>query len=394
VGKLLMIYLDNAATSYPKPDAVYYEMEICMREYCANPGRGGHQMSIISGKAVLEAREEICNFFNIRDPMRLCFTKNATEALNIAIKGFLKPGDHVITTSMEHNSVIRPLKTMERDAGIELTIVGGNMFGEIAVEDIERAIKSNTRLIACIMASNVNGTVTPVKEIGSIAAEKGIAFLVDASQGAGHIKIDVDEMNIDMLAFPGHKGLLGPQGTGGLYVRQGLKINPLFQGGTGSSSENLYQPEMMPDVLESGTLNTPGIVGLSCGVKFINSLGLENLAIYKHMLVKRLLDGMKEIRGIKIYSLDDFHRNSGIAAVNFEGIDSAEVSCELDKNYNIATRAGLHCAPLAHKTLGTHSMGAVRFSVGCFNTIDEIDYALEAMRRLSRKYFGRGTFFL
>lgn len=382
-----MIYLDNAATSYPKPNAVYNEITRCMREYCANPGRGGHRMSLSSGRAVLEAREEICNFFNIGSIMQLCFTKNATEALNIAIKGCLKPGDHVITTSMEHNSVIRPLKTLERDIGIEITIVAGNEFGEIDVQNVKGSIKNNTKLIACTLSSNVNGVIIPVKEIGRIAREKGIAFLVDASQGAGTIKIDINDMNIDMLAFPGHKGLLGPQGTGGLYVREGLKINSLIQGGTGSNSENLYQPEVMPDYLESGTLNTSGIVGLGCGIKFINSFGLENLAIYKHMLIKRLHEGLEEINEIKIYSIDDIRKNSGIVAINFEGVDSTEISYELDKCFKIAARAGLHCAPLAHRTLGTSCIGIVRLSVGCFNTIDEIDFTLEALRKISEKYF-------
>jgi len=378
-----MVYLDNAATSYPKPETVYLMMEKCMREYCANPGRSGHKMSIASGKAIIEAREIISKFFNISEPMQLCFTKNATEALNIAITGLLKHGDHVITTSMEHNSVLRPLKTLERDEGVELTIVSGNELGEIDVDDVKKAIKSNTKLIVCTLSSNVNGVMLPVKELGRLASENGITFLVDASQGAGVVNIDVNDMNIDMLAFPGHKSLLGPQGTGGLYVKRGISIKPLMKGGTGSNSENLFQPEMMPDYLESGTLNTPGIIGLCRGIKFINSCGLDNLRFYKNMLLKRLIEGIKEIKGAILYSPTDINKNTGIAAMNFKGADSNEICYRLDRQYDIAARAGLHCAPLAHKTLGTADTGIVRFSIGCFNTIEDIDYTLEALKCIS-----------
>lgn len=381
-----MVYLDNAATSFPKPLRVYDEIDRCMREYCANPGRGGHTMSIASGMAVSLARERISAFFNINNPLRLSFTKNATEALNVAIKGVLKPGDHVITTCMEHNSVIRPLKTLEKDDIIELTIVDGDNFGQINAAAVGNSVNSKTKLIVCTFSSNVNGIILPIEEIGSIARSKGILFLVDASQGAGVEKIDVEKMNIDMLAFPGHKGLLGPQGTGGLYVRERIGIVPLMEGGTGSASENLYQPQMMPDILESGTLNTPGVIGLGYGVNFINSLGLANIKLFKYSLIERLIEGMEEIEGVVIYSRKEFDNNSGIAAMNFEGVDSSEVSYILDKEYGIATRAGLHCAPLAHKTIGTARQGVVRFSVGCFNTIEDIDYTLEALANIYQRF--------
>jgi cysteine desulfurase / selenocysteine lyase len=378
-----MIYLDNAATSFPKPERVYDEINKCMREYCANPGRGGHSMSICSGKAVLEARETICSFFNIRNTMQLVFTKNATEALNIGIKGYLNPGDHVITTCMEHNSVIRPLNTMERDNGVSISIIKGNEFGEINSEDIRKAIKPNTKLIVSTLSSNVNGVIMPVIKIGKIAKENGIAFLLDASQGAGTIEIDVQEMNIDMLAFPGHKSLLGPQGIGGLYINEQIKLKSIYQGGTGSNSENLYQPEIMPDLLESGTLNTPGIIGLRYGIDFINSFGLENIKIYKYLLIKKLHEGLESLKGITVYSKNDTNNNSGIAAFNFNGVDSTEVSFVLDKAFQIASRAGLHCAPLAHETLGTLSKGIVRLSVGCFNTIDEIDFTINSLKEIA-----------
>jgi cysteine desulfurase/selenocysteine lyase len=297
-----MIYLDNAATSYPKPDTVYNEVERCMRDYCANPGRGGHKMSIISGRAVMKAREEVSSFFNIKNPLQLCFTKNATEAINTAIKGYVSDKMHVVTTSMEHNAVARPLKALERDGVIELTIVEANPYGEIDPESIRKSFRGNTGLVVCMFSSNVNGTIMPIKEIGKIAFENGITFLVDAAQGAGDIDIDVEGMHIDMLAFPGHKGLLGPQGTGGLYVSERIKVSPLMEGGTGSNSEYIYQPEFMPDMLESGTVNTPGIIGLGCGVEFINSIGKSYIRLFKEYLYKRLYDGIKGIRGVKLYS--------------------------------------------------------------------------------------------
>jgi cysteine desulfurase/selenocysteine lyase len=378
-----MIYLDNAATSYPKPRRVYEEMLWCMEKYCANPGRGGHKMSLESGKAVFKTREVISNFFNIKNPMQLVFTKNATEAINIAIKGVLKEGDHVITTCMEHNSVIRPLKSLEKGNVIELTIVPGNEFGEIDPQDIKKAVKSNTRLIVSTLSSNVNGIIMPVKDIGVIAKENGILFLIDASQGAGSIKIDVEELNVDMLAFPGHKGLLGPQGTGGLYVKEGIKINPLMTGGTGSNSESPMQPESFPDILESGTLNTPGIVGLGYGIEYINKIGLDYINKLKHELVKTIYDGLSELKNVKIYSRREILKNSGIIAFNFDDVESNEVSYVLDRIYNVATRAGLHCSPLAHNTLKTIKMGAVRLSVGCFNTFEEAKIVLKFLKEIS-----------
>jgi len=380
-----MIYLDNAATSFPKPNRVYDEMDRCLREYCANPGRGGHQMSIKSGKELMKAREVVSSFFNIKDPLRLCFTKNATEALNYALKGILKEGDHVITTCMEHNAVMRPLKDLENDIGIEITVLNGDQYGRIDASDIEKRICGRTSLIVCTVSSNVNGIIYPIKEIGKIAHDNNVTFLVDASQGAGTIKIDVESMHIDMLAFPGHKGLLGPQGTGGLYVREGVNIKSIIQGGTGSNSESIYQPEFMPDLLESGTLNTPGIIGLRYGIEFINSMGLENLKLHKYMLTKRLHEGIEDIDKSVLYSLNSEECNSGIVAMNFEEADSTEISYILDKEYQIATRAGLHCSPLAHKTLGTSGRGIIRFSVGCFNTIDEIDYTIDALQNISSK---------
>ncbi|NLD49507.1 MAG: aminotransferase class V-fold PLP-dependent enzyme [Clostridiaceae bacterium] len=378
-----MIYLDNAATSYPKPDIVYAEMLRCMKDYCANPGRGGHQMSIESGKAVLRARETVAEFFNIPNPMQLVFTKNATEALNIAIKGVLKPGDHVITTGMEHNSVNRPLKTLERDIGIRHTVVKGDAWGEVDPEDIRKVITPETKLIACTLSSNVNGIIMPVWDIGRIASESNILYLIDASQGAGSIKLDIKELKADMLAVPGHKGLLGPQGTGALYVSEGVKIKSLTEGGTGSNSEDLYQPEIFPDLLESGTLNTSGIVGLGFGIEYINSVGIDNINKHKHMLVEKLHEGLSEIKSVKLYSRSEINKNSGIAAFNFEGVESTETSYILDKIYGIASRAGLHCAPTAHNHLGTLKTGIVRLSVSCFNTLEEVEKTIISIKEIS-----------
>ena len=380
-----MIYLDNAATSFPKPERVYNEIIRCMRQYCANPGRGGHAMSMEAGRAVARAREEISSFFNIRDHMQLCFTKNATEALNIAIKGSLNPGAHVITTCMEHNSVMRPLKTLERDIGIDITVITGNDFGEIDPDMFKKKIRRNTSLIISTLSSNVNGIIMPVKDIGRIAREAGIPFLLDASQGAGALPVHVEEQNIDMLAFPGHKGLMGPQGTGGIYVRKGIKVRSLYEGGTGSNSESMFQPDYMPDFFESGTLNTPGIVGLSQGIGFINEIGLDNICSYKHKLTSRLLEGLKEIRGVRLYSRLERTGNSGIAAINLDGFDSTEISHILDREFQTATRAGIHCSPTAHRTLGTSDTGIVRISPGYFNTVSEIDFVIRVLEKISQK---------
>ncbi len=356
-----------------------------MREYCANPGRGAHGLSAKAGMAVIKARNTICGLFNMADPMRLCFTKNATEALNIAIKGMATPGCHIITTVMEHNSVMRPLKTLERDLGVELSIVAGNSLGEIDPYDIKKELKSNTSLIVSTLSSNVNGIIMPIEEIGYIAREAGVVFLVDASQGAGSLSVDVEKQNIDMLAIPGHKGLLGPQGTGCLYVRSGIRLKPLMEGGTGSNSEYLLQPEQMPDLLESGTLNTPGIVGLGCGAGFVAEKGADEINKYKYKLTKLLIEGLDDIGNVIHYSVNDIKRNSGIAAINLGDMDSTELSYILDSEYGICTRAGLHCSPGAHRTLGTSNRGIVRFSAGCFNTVSEILYTIKAVENISAK---------
>ncbi len=376
-----MIYFDNAATSWPKPEKVYKAVDRCMREYCANPGRGGHSMTIKSGMAVMEARENLARLFNIKNPLSIAFSKNATEALNTAIRGFLKQGDHVITTSMEHNSVIRPLRTLEKQGIIEVSIIKGDEFGRIDPASFKKEIKSNTSLFVSTLSSNVNGTILKVEDFGKLAKENGIAFLLDASQGAGSMFIDIERIGCNMMAFPGHKGLLGPQGTGGLYVSEEIKLLPLTTGGTGSSSEIPFQPEIMPDNLESGTLNTPGIVGLSAGCEYIEEIGMTNIINKKTDILKHLYYGLSEIKEIKHFSLPT--ENSGIISFRMNGVDNSELAYVLDKAYNIAVRAGLHCAPYAHETFGSMDTGLIRLSPGVFNTKEEADIVIKAFFEIS-----------
>lgn len=377
-----MIYLDNAATSFPKPSVVCEKMNDCMKNYCANPGRGGHSLSIKASKEVIKTRALVGEIFNISNIMNICFTKNATESLNIAIKGLLTAGDHVITTSMEHNSVVRPLRVLERDRNIKISFAKSDDMGRIDLNDLENLINENTKMIISTLSSNVNGIIMPVSDMGKIAKKHNILFLLDASQGAGCIPVDVEKMNVNLLAAPGHKGLMGPQGTGILYIGDNIKVKSLLEGGTGSKSEYIYQPEILPDMHESGTLNTPGIVGLGAGIEYIKEYGIDKIKKHKNMLINKLYEGIKHLKNIKIYS--DINNNSGIMAVNFLGIDPNEVSYVLDKVYDIKVRAGLHCSPMAHDTLGTRDLGGVvRFSVGIFNTEKEIDEVIKAMTDIS-----------
>ena len=378
-----MIYLDNAATTYPKPEQVYDSIMDCMKNYCANPGRAGHKMAMRAAREIYDARENIAKLFNIDNPMNIIFTNNATDSLNLAIKGAVKEGDHIITTSMEHNSVIRPIKSLEA-RGISNTIVNCDKEGFLDVNDIKNAIKPNTKLIVTTHASNVVGTLVDIKAVGEIAKENNILYLVDASQTAGVYSIDVKDMNVDMIAAPGHKCLLGPQGTGILYIREGLSVDILKEGGTGSKSEDLFQPEIVPDRYESGTHNTPGIAGLNEGVKFILEKGIDDIRLHEEELCQYMLDKLEEIPNIKIYGTKDSKKRAAVIAINIGDMDSGEITFILDSEYDIATRSGIHCAPLAHKTLGTLEQGAVRFSLGYFNTKEEIDKAVEALKEISK----------
>ena len=378
-----MIYLDNAATTYPKPNEVYDAILDCMKNYGANPGRAGHKLAMRAGREIYDTRENIAKLFNIENPMNIIFTSNATDSLNLAIKGVVKEGDHIITTSMEHNSVIRPIKALEEN-GVENTIVECNKEGFLNCEDIEEAIKPNTKLIVTTHASNVCGTLIDIKKVGEIAHKHNIIYLVDASQTAGVYDIDVKDMHIDMLAAPGHKCLLGPQGTGLLYVKDSLTLKILKEGGTGSQSEDLFQPNLVPDRYESGTHNTPGIAGLNAGIKFILQEGIDKIREHEEKLCQYMLDRLNEIPNIQIYGSKSAKDRAAVISINIGNMDSGEITFLLDSEYDIATRSGIHCSPLAHKTLGTLEKGAVRFSLGYFNTEEDVDKAIEALKLISQ----------
>lgn len=378
------IYLDNAATSYPKPEVVYKAVDHFNRNLGSNPGRGSSRTVLKAGSVLLEAREALARLFSIKDSANIAFTLNITESINIGLKGFLKPGDHVITTSMEHNAVARPLYVMSRQ-GVEWTKVPCSADGTLDPTEIEKAIRDNTRMICMLHASNLVGTIMPIREAGKIARKHGLLFMVDSAQTAGVLPIDVQEQNIDILTFTGHKGLLGPQGTGGIYIRPGLIVNPLKQGGTGSLSEDLEQPVFMPDLLESGTPNTPGIAGLLAGVGFIAGESLAEIRAHEKSLTKMLISGLKEISGVRLYGPDDINKRTAVVAFNIEGVDCGELGLTLDYEYGISTRSGLHCAPLAHATLGTLQTGACRISPGYFNTEEDINQAVQAVFSIAKK---------
>ncbi len=376
--------MDNAATSYPKPESVYLAVDHFNRYLGGSPGRGSHQQTLQAGSILLHARETLAHLFNIDDGTRIAFTLNVTEAINTGLKGLLNPGDHVITTSMEHNAVARPLTVISR-MGVEWTAVQAASDGTLDAEKIREAIRDNTRLICVLHASNLTGGIMPISAVGKIARERGIVFMVDSSQTAGVLKVDVEEQNIDVLAFTGHKGLLGPQGTGGLYIRPGLEIRPLKEGGTGSMSEFLEQPNFMPDHLESGTPNTPGIAGLLAGAEFILKTGRDKIQQHENELIAMLIEGMKEINGVILYGPADSTKQVAVLPFNIKGMDCGDVSMQLDYEFGITTRSGLHCAPLAHQTLGTLRMGACRLSPGFFNTEADIKRVLEAVRRIAHR---------
>ena len=375
-----MIYLDNAATSYPKPRGMVAAMEECILKYCGNPGRSGHSMSMRTGEEVYHARRKIARLFNIEQAERLVFTKNTTEALNMGIKGVLLPGDHVITTSMEHNSVLRPLKALEK-RGIRQSIIRADREGFVKPSDFEKAIRPETRLIAVTAASNVTGTKMPLEEIGELARKRGILFLVDGAQGAGSMEIDVKKMNISMLAFPGHKGLLGPQGTGALYVDPELKLNHIMEGGTGTDSKSRLQPWEFPESYEAGTINAPAIIGLGYSAEFVEKIGPEVIGKYEEELIGWLDERLDEMDFVTRYG-PAACRKTGISLINIRGTSAEEVTSILSSRYGIAVRGGFHCAGLAHKTIGTWDEGAVRISAGPFNTRRDMEKLAEAIREI------------
>ena len=379
-----MIYLDNAATSWPKPEAVYQAMDSFMRNIGASPGRSGHRPAIEAGRIIYETREGIAQLLGVDDPMRIIFTSNATEALNLVIRGILHLGDHAITSSMEHNSVMRPLRAMER-GGSRITVVNCSPEGFLDPQDIEQAIEPNTGLIVLNHASNVMGTILPVAEVGQIARQHGVLFMVDAAQTVGCYPIDAEAMNIDLLVFSGHKGLYGPQGTGGLYLRKGIEqtVEPLIYGGTGSHSEYEYQPDFLPDKYESGTPNTVGLAGLGSGVRFVLAQDTSSIRRKEETRTQFLLDGLKAIPGVTVYGSGDARGQVAVISFNISGFTPSEVAMQLEERYQIMCRAGLHCSPIAHKTMGTFPQGTVRLSPGHFTTQEDIEMTVEAVQKIA-----------
>ncbi len=377
-----MIYFDNACTSFPKPKAVLSAIRDCCVRVGSTPGRSGHRLALEAARLVFEARENLSRLFGIPRSEQLVFTSNATEALNLAIMGLLEEGDHVITPSMEHNSVMRPLNHLFTKGIIDLSIVPCSEEGHVDLDALRRLIKKNTRLIAVNHASNVVGTIAPLQEIGKIAGE--IPFLVDAAQSAGTVPIDIETSGIDLLAFTGHKSLYGPQGTGGLFVRDGIDLKPLRLGGTGSRSESWDQPDFLPDKYECGTPNTPGIAGLGEGVRFVLNQGIDKIRQHEIGLTQTLLDGLEDMEGITIYGPRKPDAQTPTVSINVDGKEASEIGYRLDREFEIMTRVGLHCNPGAHRTLGTFPHGTIRLSMGYFTTQEEVAQVLEALTMITR----------
>jgi len=374
-----LIYLDNAATSFPKPEGVYEAVLQAMRENGGNSGRSGHRLSLAAGRIVQDARMQCARLFGAPSSAQIIFTSNATMALNIAIKGTLAPGEHVITSSLEHNAVARPLHALAQ-TGVTVTKLPTDLQHGLNADAVKKALRSNTKLVVCTHVSNVTGTVNDIASIGALCRENRIVFLVDAAQSAGSRHIDVEKMCIDLLAFPGHKGLLGPQGTGGLYVRLGLELKTMIEGGTGSASESLAQPEAMPEKFESGTLNAPGLAGLAAGVRFIMEQGVEAIGQREAALTNRLIEGISDMTGIAVIGPGAGQGRAGVVSVRFEKLFSEEAALLLDTAFHIAVRGGLHCAGDAHRSIDARERGdTLRISPYIFNSEEEIDQCLAAL---------------
>ncbi len=378
-----MIYLDNAATSWPKPESVYQTMDEFLRKKGGTPSRGSHSMAIAAGETVAETRLLIARLINAPDIAQVIFTLNCTDSLNLGLKGLLKPGDQVITSCIGHNSLVRPLRKLERQ-GVKITRLPPSLeAGVITAQDIEKAITRDTRLVAVTHASNVTGTIQPIEEYGLVARKHNLIFMVDAAQTAGRYPIDVQAGNIDLLAFSGHKGLLGPPGTGVLYVGSRVDLNSLREGGTGSYSEQEEQPLALPYRYESGTINSVGISGLGAGLNYIFSEGLEKICAHERYLIDRLTEGLANIPGLILYRSDDEFKQVPIISLNIAGYEPGEVGAILDQAFDVKVRTGLHCAPAAHKTLGTFPLGTIRLSPGYFNTVEEINFTVDAVKKIA-----------
>lgn len=378
-----MIYLDNAATTMKKPQCVI-DAVVAAMSHMGNAGRGATSAALDASRVIYDTREKLSDLFNLQNPSRVAFTCNSTESLNTAIKGILSSGDHAITTALEHNSVLRPLYDLQAK-GMELSIVDCDENGNIDYNDFEKLIKENTKAIVCTHASNLVGNVLDVKKIGAIAKKHNLIFIVDASQSAGVFPIDMQDMNIDILCFTGHKGLLGPQGTGGICVREGIDVRPLKVGGSGVNTFSKEQPVEMPTHLEAGTLNGHAIAGLNAALDYLKEEGIDNIQKREEELMFRFYNGIKDIKDIKIFGNFE-NKRAAIVTFNVGDIDSAAFSDELSFAYDISTRAGAHCAPLMHKAMNTVEQGAVRFSFSHYNTEEEIDTAIKAVKEIAASY--------
>ncbi|WNQ11495.1 aminotransferase class V-fold PLP-dependent enzyme [Paenibacillus aurantius] len=379
-------YLDHAATSWPKPPEVMKAMNECMELYAANPGRGAHGMGVKASRVLFETRKVLAKLFHVRNPNDICFALNTTMALNLAIKGFVKEGDHVIATGVEHNSVRRPLEFLKKTKGIAVTYLETDEEGHLDLRQVEKAFTSKTRLFVCSHSSNLLGSILPVGEIGALCRARGVKFLVDAAQSAGILPVDVEAMGIDMLAFPGHKGLLGPLGTGGLYIHPELELVPLLHGGTGSQSEAVDQPDVRPDRYESGTQNAVGLAGLKEGVSLILKEGVESIHRREWELTQEMMEGLAGVPGVRCLGPAKGADKTGIVSFVMEGADPSEVAFILDQSFQIAVRAGFHCTPLAHQSAGTAETGAVRASVGYYTTREEVQHLIEAVKQIGGHY--------
>ncbi|MGD0915242.1 MAG: aminotransferase class V-fold PLP-dependent enzyme [Thermodesulfobacteriota bacterium] len=379
-----MIYLDNAATSWPKPESVYQTMSEFLRTKGGNPGRGSHSLALAAREAVEETRMLVARLINSPQKERVIFTLNCTDALNLGLKGLLRQGDHVITSCFEHNSIVRPLSKLARHAVKITRVPPSKETGVVYGRDIEEAITKDTKLLVVTHASNVTGSIHPIEVYGSIARKHGLIFMVDAAQTAGNYPIDVQAGNIDLLAFSGHKGLLGPPGTGVLYIGDRVDLDSLREGGTGSQSELEEQPSTLPDRYESGTSNSVGISGLGAGLKYIFAEGLDGIRAREQYLTKRLIQGLLHIPGVTLYIAKDGTRQAPAVSFNIKRYEPGEVGAILDQRFDIKVRTGLHCAAVAHRTLGTYPLGTIRLSPGYFNTAEEIDTTLQALERIAR----------
>jgi cysteine desulfurase family protein len=385
--RMSRIYLDNAATSWPKPEAVYQAVERYQREIGAPAGRSAYEEATSVGRAVDDARQAVARLLGVVDARRVIFCFNGTDALNLAIHGLLRRGDRAITTVAEHNSVLRPLRAWEQRGEIEVARVGCDREGFIALDEIESALEQGTRLVAVTHASNVTGALQDIEAIGRLAHERGALLLVDAAQSLGHVPIDVSRLPVDLLAASGHKGLLGPLGTGLLYIRPGAEevLQSIRHGGTGTRSEEDRQPNELPEKYESGNLNAPGIIGLGAGVRWLLERGVEKERQHELQLVRRLCEGLRQIPAVRVFGPDRPDERVGVVSITVSGYDPQELALVLDSAYRVQVRAGLHCAPLMHESLGTLSAGGtVRFSLGAFTTTEEIDAAIRALQEVSR----------